>query len=262
MKVFKYHFSEKESDITIISESKSAILKAQNTFYNHREKLEKFVLKHNEFLISFSPIKIKSDLKIIQLMSDAAFLCDVGPMATVAGALADLMLFSMKTDENPSFNPAKVCLIENGGEIAIDSEKEMKVALFAGYNKLNLNIGFLILPSLNPMGIGTSSSTFGHAVSLGQADVATVFADNAALADGAATKTANLVKGVDIEKSIKNALDNIGDIEGVRGAFICRENKIGQVGKIPEIFKIEGKKSELLKGKVDDSFMGDFEIFK
>lgn len=195
-------------------------------------------------------------------MTDAAFLCDVGPMATVAGAFADLMLQSMKMSADPSFYPANVCLVENGGEIAIDSKKEMRVALFAGYNKLNLNIGFLIPPSLNPIGIGTSSSTFGHAVSLGQADVATVFADNATLADGAATRTANLVKGVDIEKSIKNALDIIGDIEGVRGVFICREDKIGHVGKIPEMFKIEGNKGELLKGKINDSFLGDFEIFK
>ena len=32
-KIEKFHFSEKESDITIISESKKAILRAKESFY-------------------------------------------------------------------------------------------------------------------------------------------------------------------------------------------------------------------------------------
>lgn len=262
MQIYKHHFSEKESDVTIISESKKAILRAQNTFYYNREKLDKFVIKHNKFLTTFSPIKIKTDLKIANLMMEAGFLCEVGPMAAVAGAFADLMLYSMKFKEEPSITPAEVCLIENGGEIAIDSVKEMRVALFAGYNELNLNLGFLIEPNDSPIGIGTSSSTFGHAISLGQADVATIFANNATIADAAATRIANLVKGVDIEKSIKRALDATQDIEGVKGAFICRENKVGQVGKLPKTFKIVGDKANILKDKVDNSILGDYEVFK
>jgi len=262
MQIYKYHFSEKESDVTIISESKKAILRAKNIFYYNREKLDKFVIKHNKFLTSFSPIKIKTDLEVANLMMEAGFLCDVGPMAAVAGAFADLMLNSMKSKDEPSFTTAKVCLIENGGEIAIDSEKEMRVALFAGYNELNLNLGFLIEPYDCPIGIGTSSSTFGHAISLGQADVATIFAKNATIADAAATRIANLVKGVDIENSIKRALDATQDIEGVTGAFICRENKVGQVGKIPRTFKIKGDKAKIMKGKVDDLLLGDYEVFK
>ncbi|GAG75479.1 unnamed protein product, partial [marine sediment metagenome] len=137
------------------------------------------------------------------------------------------------------------------GEIAVDSEKEMKIALFAGYNELNLNIGFLIEKRNCPVGIGTSSATIGHAISLGQADAVTVFGKNATLADGAATRIANLVKGADVEKSIKKALDAAEDIEGVFGVFISRDNKIGQVGKLPKIFKIEGDKKIVLKNKFE-----------
>jgi len=262
LKIYKFHFSEKESDITIISELKKAIIHAKNIFYYHRNILEKYIKENNEFLTSFSPVKVKSDSKIINLMSENAFICNVGPMATVAGALADLMLESMKNKRNSDFIPAKVALVENGGEIAIDSEKQMKVALYAGFNELNLNIGFLIENKDCPIGIGTSSATIGHAISLGQADVVTIFAENATLADGAATAIANLVKGNDIEKSIKRALDNVEDIEGVRGAFISRENKIGQVGKLPKFFKIEGDKSKILKKKIESLFPDNFEIFR
>ncbi|MFX0057739.1 MAG: UPF0280 family protein [Candidatus Hodarchaeota archaeon] len=256
MKLYRFHFKEKESDITIISESKNAISIAKNCFDIHRQQLEAYVSTHKDFLTSFSPIKVETELEIVKLMANNAFICDVGPMATVAGAFADLMIKKMKKEN------AKVALVENGGEIAINSEEDIKVALYAGFNNLNLNIGFLIQKKDCPIGIATSSATIGHAVSLGQADAVTIFAENATLADGAATKIGNLVKGKDIDASIKKALDAIDEIDGIRGALISRENKIGQAGKLPRIFKIEGKKSKALRKKIDDPFLGEFETLK
>ena len=260
--MLKYHFTEKESDITIISESRIAILKAKEAFYYNREVLDNYVRKDNDFLTSFSPVKVKSDLKVVKMMAEVAFLCDVGPMAAVAGALADIMLESMKNKEDPDFIPSENALVENGGEIAIDSNNPMKIALYAGKNELNLNIGFLIEKKDCPIGIGTSSATIGHAISLGQADAVTIFAKDATLADGAATRIANLVKGKDIEKSIKKGLDAVEDIPGVKGAFISRENQVGKVGNLPQMIKIEGNKQKILKGKIESLFLGDFKVFK
>lgn len=265
MRVYKIGFVEKESDITIISESKTAMQRAKKSFYLHRKNLENYILKNKKFLTSFSPIKVSTEVRIINLMADVAYICDVGPMAAVAGALADLMLEAM---QNPieigydEFIPAKIALVENGGEIAIDSIKPMKIALYAGNNELNANIGFLIEKKDCPVGIGTSSATIGHAISLGQADAVTIFAKNAALADAAATKVANLVKGANIEASIKKGLDTIDDLDGVLGAFISRENKVGQTGKLPKLIKIEGDKNKILKGKIENIFPSDYEIFK
>lgn len=261
-KIKKFHFSEKESDITIISESKKAILRAKQEFYYHRNILEKYIQKDNRFLTTFAPIKVKTEFKIINLMANIAFICDVGPMATVAGAFADLMAEAMKFTDNEEITPVKNVLVENGGEIYIDTEHPMKIALYAGHNELNLNIGFLIEKKNCPIGIGTSSATIGHAISLGQADAVTIFAENATLADGAATKIANLVKGKDIGKSIKRGLDAVDDIDGVRGAFISRENKVGQTGKIPPLIKIEGNKNKIIREKFMDLIASDFEILK
>ena len=265
MKIYKTHFSEKESDITIISDSKKAILRAKESFYFHRKNLERYIAKEKHFLNSFSPVKVKSNFKIINNMAEAAEICDVGPMASVAGALADLMLETMKIQTNNQISElfqCKVALVENGGEIAIDSEEPMTVALYAGENELNLNLGFLIEKKDCPIGIGTSSATVGHAISLGQADAVTIFAKNAALADAAATKIGNLVKGKDIEKSIKTGLDAIDDIDGIIGAFVSRETKVGQVGKLPQLIKIEGDNYHILKKTKDLIFPGDFEIFR
>lgn len=261
MKVFKHHFTEKESDVTIISDSKVAIDYAKKAFYRDRNILEKYISKYPLFEQSFEPVKIFSSDPIIQIMNQASELYQVGPMAAVAGALADLMLLEMKS-KKPDFIPAKTALVENGGEIAIDSETDMKIALYAGENRLNINIGFLITKKDCPLGIATSSATIGHAVSLGQADAATIFSDNAANADAAATQIANLVKGDDIEKSIKTALDAIDDFPSIRGALICRGNKVGYAGNLPHLFKIEGDKAGILKDKFETEFSEDYVTFK
>ncbi|MFX0021996.1 MAG: UPF0280 family protein [Candidatus Hermodarchaeota archaeon] len=250
MKTYKTHFSEKESDISIISDSKRAISKARESFYFHRRNLDIYIAKNMDFVNTFSPIKVNTEFQIINLMAEVAEICDVGPMAAVAGALADLMRHSMKiqkNNENNTLPTCRVALVENGGEISIDSEEPITVALYAGNNELNLNMGFLIRKEDCPIGIGTSSATIGHAISLGQADAVTIFAKNAALADAAATKIGNLVKGDDVEKSINLGLDAIDDINGVLGAFISRKNKVGHTGKLPKLVKIEGNKYQILK---------------
>ncbi|MFX0036708.1 MAG: UPF0280 family protein [Candidatus Hermodarchaeota archaeon] len=265
MKIYKTSFSEKESDITIISDSKNAILRAKECFYRQRRILEEYIAKDTHFLNSFSPVKVNTNFRIINIMAKVAEMCNVGPMASVAGTFADLMLERMKIknlNQNSESSTCKIALVENGGEIAIDSEKSMKIALYAGKNELNLNLGFLIKKEDSPIGIGTSSATIGHAISFGQADAVTIFAKNAALADAAATKICNLVKGKDIEKSIKRGLDAVDDIDDLIGALIARKDKVGRTGKIPQLFKIEGAKNKIITGKVEDIFIDDYKIFK
>ncbi|MBY9007015.1 MAG: UPF0280 family protein [Candidatus Lokiarchaeota archaeon] len=249
MKTYKLHFKEKESDVTIISESNSAIKKAKKSFFYQRNVLEKYAYKNKEFLTSFSPIKVESNEKIINIMAEAGYLCDVGPMASVAGAIADIMVEVMQKVNLENYVPARIALVENGGEIAINSVQPMKVGLYTGPNDLNFNIGFLIEEKDCPIGIGTSSATIGHAFSFGDADAVTIFAENATLADASATRVANVVKGNDIEKSINIGLDIAQDIVGIRGAIINRENKVGKVGKIPKLIKIEGNADYLLEQK-------------
>ncbi len=246
MELYRVHFEEKESDITIISESKQAIDLAKETYYYHRNILEEYGGDHPEFLKSLIPVKPTCEYQIIKLMSDVSITCDVGPMAAVAGAFADLMLESMKKDSEVEGFPAKVALVENGGEIAIDSIEPMKIGLFGGYNPLNFRIGFLIKKEDCPIGIATSSATVGHALSLGQADAVTVFTNTACLADAAATAIGNVVKGKDVENSIEKGLNLARIIPGVNGVMIVREDKIGKYGKIPEFFNIKKENDQII----------------
>ncbi len=252
MKKFSFHFIEKESDVTVISESRKALRFGIESFYKHRKILEKFVFKNEIFLKTLSPIKVKNPPEIIEIMVEYSTICDVGPMAAVAGALADIMVKMMKMREE--LYPLKIAVVENGGEISINSVESIKVGLYAGKNLLGGKLGFLITKNDSPSGIGSSSAKIGHAISFGEADLVTIFAKNATLADAAATRIANIVKGADIEKSIKKGLDLVDDIEGVFGAFISREEKVGQVGKIPKIVKITGDEFTLLKKKIEDIY--------
>ncbi len=261
MNLHKVHFTEKESDITIISESEEAIKRAKEELSHQRKILEHYISENSEFLKSFKPVKVNTNLEIIQIMADASEICDVGPMATVAGALADLMVKAMKRKDE-AIKPSENALVENGGEIIVDSKIPFKIGLFAGENLLNFNLGFLIKKQNCPIGIGTSSATIGHAISFGEADAVTIFAKNATIADGAATRVANQVKGKDIEKSIKKGLDIVDDLEGVKGAFISRENKVGQTGVIPKLIKIDYKGLKINKQKLTEIAPDDTEFFK
>ena len=59
---------------------------------------------------------------------------------------------------------------------------------------------------------------------MGEADTATIFAPNAALADAAATRVCNEVKGNDFEAAILHGLEVCDQLEGITGGFITRGN--------------------------------------
>jgi ApbE superfamily uncharacterized protein (UPF0280 family) len=76
----------------------------------------------------------------------------------------------------------------------------------------------------------------GHSKSLGKCDLATVVAQDAALADAAATQAANLVKDVE---DVNPALERIAAIEDIKGVLIVKNNRVGLAGKLPPLIKIQ-----------------------
>ena len=178
------------------------------------------------------PIDVKSPL-IIQKMVDASSKAGVGPMASVAGAIADLAVEAMMKAK------PQVAIVEDGGEVSAISKKPFITSLYAGQNILGYNIGFKIFPTDCPIGIATSSATISHAISFGEADAVTVFAYNAALADAAATAVCNSVIGEDIVKSINLGLKIVKRMPFVRGALLVRGSHVGSIGWIPKFVNID-----------------------
>ncbi|MHA1263819.1 MAG: UPF0280 family protein [Candidatus Helarchaeota archaeon] len=245
----------KESDIFFKADTKKVIQAAISIIKYHRIQLEQYIRAHPRFLKAFEPIKIVKDApKIVEIMAKAGELANVGPMAAVAGALADLGV------EQMCKMGAKVALIENGGEVSGISDRPINLGIFAGTSPLSGKIGFRFEPEDFPIGLGTSSGTVGHAISFGEADAATVLTDNAALGDAAATAVGNEVKGPDFEKSVQNGLELAETIEGVRGAIIIRGKYAGIIGKLPQLLKITGKTWKVLSNRYANGFPADFTI--
>ena len=223
-----------ESAIHIRSDNREALLHAVDDIKHHREELWGYIRTHPHFLHSLRPVKVADDAPmVVRRMAESSKVTDVGPMASVAGALADLGLESILKDG------ARVAVIEDGGEIAIHTERPISVMILSSSPDLSGKIGLRITSEDCPMGIGTSSSKTGHAISFGEADSVTVVAENASLADAAATAVCNSVSGADVKASIQQGIRRCSEIRGIRGALIIREGHVGLAGRLPRIIRVK-----------------------
>jgi len=162
-------------------------------------------------------------------MAIAANRVGVGPMAAVAGTMAQLAaqaaIHAGDTD----------VIIENGGDIFLQVDRPVIIEMFAGSDKLPGRLGFSLKPEQTPVSVCSSSGKMGHSTSLGQCDLATVVSKDAALADAAATQAANLVR---TPEDVEPTLNRIAAIDGVDGVLIIKDKYIGMVGKLPPLVKI------------------------
>jgi hypothetical protein len=228
--LFKQAFRLKESSCTIISDKESAIENAISSIKHHRRQLEEYIQIHPRFLYSFEPVAVDDGPKAVMLMAEASAKAGVGPMASVAGVLADLAVVEMIGDG------CRVAVVENGGEISAVSDQPVDVALAAGDVQLSREMGFRLRKF--PIGVATSSGLYSHAFSFGEAEAVTVFAVNAGVADGVATAVANLIKGDDVRDVIKQGIDRALSIDVVRGVFILYRGIVGKAGQVPELIKV------------------------
>jgi ApbE superfamily uncharacterized protein (UPF0280 family) len=228
--VFKQVFQYKETNCTIIADSEQAAKTAISSIKQHRKELDEYVKNHPEFLYSLNPLSVGYAPMVVRLMADAAEKANVGPMAAVAGVLADLAVKEMTLDGS------HIAVVENGGEVSAISDIPLDIALSAGNSPLSRTFGFRLKNF--PVGVATSSGLFSHALSFGEAEAVTVFSTNAGLADAAATAVGNLVKDKNCRRAIKRGINGALSIEGVEGVLILYKGTIGKAGKIPQIIKI------------------------
>ncbi|MEM2111639.1 MAG: UPF0280 family protein [Candidatus Bathyarchaeia archaeon] len=233
-KLYEYGLIINESRIHIKSDDEKAIFEAVKEIKRHREELVNYVKEYPEFQYALKPLKgLPEAPTVVKIMAAASEIAGVGPMAAVAGALADIGLKALLR------NGAETALVEDGGEIAAFVNRPLSVSILSADQDVSGKFGLLITREECPIGIATSSGKTGHAVSFGEADSVTVVADNAALADAAATAVCNSVIGVDIEKSVQLGIERSKAIKGVRGIIITREGYTGVTGKLPRIIKIK-----------------------
>jgi ApbE superfamily uncharacterized protein (UPF0280 family) len=228
--LIKETFTFKKSQCTIISDKQSAVVVAKDSIEQYYQELELYLRANPRFLHTLTPIPAPDKPIVAKIMAEAAQKANVGPMAAVAGAIADLAVKDMLQLD------CQVAVVENGGEISAQSNQPIDIAVVAGEEPLSKRFGFRLTDF--PIGVATSSGRFSHALSFGDVEAATVFCDNAALADAAATSIGNIVKGktkAGIEAGINRGLN----IQGVEGVLILYKGHTGTAGKLPKLIKIE-----------------------
>jgi uncharacterized protein len=229
--LLKESFTIKETACTIISDKQQGIQAAIESIGHSRQELEVYVKENPKFFYTLKPYPAPEKPLVAKLMAQAAQVAGVGPMAAVAGVIADLAVEEMK------YVGCEVAVVEDGGEISATSNVPVDVAVAVGNEPLSRRFGFRLTES--PIGVATSSGRFSHALSFGDAEAATVFCKNAGLADAVATAVGNVVKGLDAVSGIKAGINRGMSIEGVDGVLIIFKGKVGMAGKIPEIIKVE-----------------------
>ena len=198
--------------------------KALEIVQRQRALLENYIARHPGFVAALEPFPVGDDAPAIaRTMADAAAKVNVGPMAAVSGAFAefvgrDLLKYSAEV------------IVENGGDIFLKSTKSRLVGVYAGEDSpLTGRIAIKIEPSDTPLGVCTSSGTVGHSLSFGKSDAVVILSPSAALADAAATAVGNIVK---TEADVQSALDFARGVDGLLGAAVIINDKMGIWGKI------------------------------
>lgn len=201
-----------------------------------RQELKLYIMRNEDFLLSLEPVIVEDAPLIVRMMARASGRADVGPMAAVAGSIAQLSMLYL------TGKGAKTAIVDNGGDISIKSHKDVVVGLYAVNSSLSGNIGFKLKHEKTPTGVCTSSGMVGHSISFGRADSVTVFADESSTADALATSIANEVKGKLDSDAVGNGLAKADDYSHYfRGALVIVGESAGFIGKIPQIIKTEKK---------------------
>ncbi len=221
-------FIHKEAVFRICCEAFDAVTAE---IVRQRKMLEDYIARHPEFQTAFEPVALLADAPpSAQQMAHAADGVGIGPMAAVAGMMAQLAVqagIKAGADE---------VIVENGGDIYLQTKEPVVIGLYPGAGELAGRLAFSLKAEDTPISICSSSGKMGHSTSLGKCDLATVVSKDAALADAAATQAANLVQTM---ADVEPTLNRIAAIDGVDGVLIIKDGNIGMVGKLPSLVNIQ-----------------------
>ena len=230
-KLLSYKVVVKETDLLVYTEKKLEH-ETRELVLKLRGYVEAFIKTHPEFATSLIPCHLDGPASnIVEDMATAGKIAGVGPMAAIAGAIAEHVGFGLLklTDQ---------VIIENGGDIFIKTNMPVTVGIFAGKSPLSMNIGILVNCGRKPLAVCTSSATVGHSLSLGKADAVCVVADSCSIADAVATSIGNKVQS---KADIENAVASGKRMREIRGIAVIVGDKVGMWGDL-ELVPLKGKK--------------------
>jgi hypothetical protein len=220
--LLKFEVMVKETDL-LVRAKKDLSRETREAVLTYRHQIEAYIAAHPEFARSLVPLDEDPYApRIVQEMIQSSRCANVGPMAAVAGAVAEFVSKGL-------LELSEEVIVENGGDIYMATCKTRTIGIYAGDSPLSLKVGILVQAEDSPLGICTSSGTVGPSLSFGTADAICILSKSAALADAAATAVGNKVK---TKRNIEAGLETGKNIEGVLGTLIIIGDRMGVWGNI------------------------------
>jgi len=212
----------KETDLQIQADRDLGAY-ARERVLRHRDVLEKYLARHPEFATTLTPWQVNEPRPaIVEEMVRAGRRAGVGPMASVAGAIAARVGADLLTR-------SREVIVENGGDVFLQTSEPVTIGIYAGTAAFGSRLAILAGGGDTPLGVCTSSGTIGHSLSHGRADAACVIARSCALADAAATAIGNRVKR---SADIQGAIQWGRGIEELLGILVVAGDKVGAWGEV------------------------------
>jgi ApbE superfamily uncharacterized protein (UPF0280 family) len=212
----------KETDLLVRAEQKLD-KETRDLVFESRHQIESYIHSHADFLTALEPYPEDPYAPpLVKEMIECTREVGVGPMASVAGAIAEYVGRHLLKKTNQ-------VILENGGDLFIMAKRPVTVSVFAGTSPLSEKIGLVIAPKLMPLGVASSSGTVGHSLSLGKADVGCVVSRSAALADAAATALCNRIQG---PKDLSRIDEWARGLKRILGALVVLGDKMATWGEI------------------------------
>lgn len=213
----------RETDLFILAD-RDYTEQARERTLHLRNQIERYIDSHPRFASSLVPLPFDPAAPpIVKAMLQAGTAAEVGPMAAVAGAIAEFV------GKDLIKQGATEVLVENGGDIFIHRKQDSVASIFAGDSPLSGKIGIFIAKEHMPLGVCTSSGSVGHSLSFGSVDSATVLAPSTALADAFATRLGNEVRTCG---DIDQALTFARTLVGITGVVMVKDGRLGAWGDI------------------------------
>lgn len=218
------HIMDRESDLQVLTNKRLDRHFLEQKLKTYRLEIENYINRDHMFLVSLKPIEVELHAPlIVKEMALQARKANVGPMAAVAGSIAEFLGRDLLK------NGYKDVIVENGGDIFLKTRKTRNIGIYAGRSKLWNKLKLKIKPSETPLGICTSSGTIGHSLSFGIADCVIALSKHAGLADAVATAAANQVQSKD---DLQKAIDFAKSVRGITGVAVILKNNLVSWGKI------------------------------
>lgn len=235
--MIREHFEFRQTIATILADDHRHVEAAKSGMLAARQEVERQIALDPYFSATLEPYTPKNPAKISASMARAAAEAGVGPMAAVAGAIAWAGVEAM-VEAGAVFG-----LIDNGGDIALVSDREVKIGVYAGWSPLSGRIALLVPPGEEILGICTSSATVGPSISFGTADAVTVISPDVTTADAWATAICNQITVDDT-----SVLDELR-ATNIKGVLAIINDVVIRWGDLPPIVRAKVDERLITAGK-------------